>query len=260
VFSKIVKNKDDSRPLYVLVYNQLLDKIESGELSEGSALPSESKLSQLMGISRSTLRQALLILEEDGLITKLQGSGTYISKNIKRIGLGLENLVSIPEMLGGGDIEVRQLTLNLEYPDNIVKNILKLREHELLVVLERVYARGDDLLAYAITFIPNTRLLIPVTLNSAQSILDYTHNELIEGSDMAISKINATVAGGFLAECLDLDQGEVLLLLEDCLINSNGLPIALTKLYFRTDMINFTINRRKYYRREMSYEEDTIGR
>jgi GntR family transcriptional regulator len=259
VFSKIVKNKDDPRPLYVLVYNQLLDKIESGELAEGSMLPPESKLSQLLGVSRATLRQALLILKEDGFITNLQGSGTYISKNISRIGLGLENLVSIPEMLGGGEIEVRQLTLNLEHPDSVLKNVLKLEDHELLVVLERVYARDDDLLAYAITFIPNTRLLVPVTLNSAQSVLDYTHNELVEGSEMAVSKINATVTGGFIAECLDLDKGEVLLLLEDCLIDSEGLPLALTKLYFRTDMVNFTINRRKHYRRGQGHEEDPAG-
>lgn len=69
-----------SAPLYLQIAESLLDRIESGELAPGDRLPAERELSELLGVNRMTLRQALEKLEFQGLITRRQGDGTFIAE------------------------------------------------------------------------------------------------------------------------------------------------------------------------------------
>lgn len=73
-------NRDKlSTPVYVQIAENLLDQIESGELSPGDRLPPERELSKKLGVSRLTLRRALQKLEQQGLLTRRQGAGTFVS-------------------------------------------------------------------------------------------------------------------------------------------------------------------------------------
>jgi GntR family transcriptional regulator len=66
-------------PLYYQIAASLRDQIESGKLVPGSRLPPERELSELLGVNRMTLRQALQVLEGQGLLIRRQGDGTYVS-------------------------------------------------------------------------------------------------------------------------------------------------------------------------------------
>ncbi len=66
-------------PLYNQIAESLLDQIESGKLVPGSRLPPERELSELLGVNRMTLRQALQVLEAQGLLIRRQGDGTYVA-------------------------------------------------------------------------------------------------------------------------------------------------------------------------------------
>lgn len=66
-------------PLYLQIAESLLDRIEAGELSPGDRLPSERELSQTLGVTRTTLRQALQLLENQKLLVRNQGVGTFIA-------------------------------------------------------------------------------------------------------------------------------------------------------------------------------------
>lgn len=62
------------------LYEQVLQRIVSGEYSEGTKLPSENQLSEAFGVSRAIVREALFRLQVDGLIVARQGSGTYVQR------------------------------------------------------------------------------------------------------------------------------------------------------------------------------------
>ena len=66
-------------PAYIEVYNSLYSDITNNVYLEGEQLPGENALSEKYGVSRNTLRQALAILCEDGLVIKSQGKGTVIA-------------------------------------------------------------------------------------------------------------------------------------------------------------------------------------
>lgn len=61
-----------------LIYGQILERILSGALKEGDKLPSESEICRSSQVSRPTVREALMRLHADGLVTTRQGSGTYV--------------------------------------------------------------------------------------------------------------------------------------------------------------------------------------
>ena len=67
------------QPKYLRIHNDLRDRITSGQWPPGSPLPAQHELADQFGVSIMTLRQALQLLTDDGLIETRHGSGTYVA-------------------------------------------------------------------------------------------------------------------------------------------------------------------------------------
>ncbi len=65
---------------YMMLMEQIKSDIINSKYPPGSQLETEDKLSERYNVSRQTVRRAIGILEQDGLIIRKQGSGTYVSK------------------------------------------------------------------------------------------------------------------------------------------------------------------------------------
>ena len=66
------------RPLYARVADALMAEITTGQRQVGSLLPTEHELCALLGVSRATVRQAMLLLKDQGLVSSSQGVGTRV--------------------------------------------------------------------------------------------------------------------------------------------------------------------------------------
>ena len=73
-------SQDNNIPLYFQLENLIKRCISSGLVKPGDTLPSEAELCRSFGISRSTVRQAIGELEEEGLVIRHQGKGTFIAE------------------------------------------------------------------------------------------------------------------------------------------------------------------------------------
>jgi len=71
---------DSDIPLYTQIVSIVKRNLSAGTLSAGELLPSESELCRAYGISRSTVRQAIGILEAEGLVVRRQGRGTFVAE------------------------------------------------------------------------------------------------------------------------------------------------------------------------------------
>jgi GntR family transcriptional repressor for pyruvate dehydrogenase complex len=78
----ILRNKDDVTHLLILRFQQLLS---DGVLSPGTKRPSERELAANFGVARSSLRQALKVLEIMGVITQKVGDGSYLNKDASSV-------------------------------------------------------------------------------------------------------------------------------------------------------------------------------
>jgi GntR family transcriptional regulator len=69
----------DRQPKYLRIYTELRDRITGGQWPAGAALPSQRELADEFGVSMMTLRQALQLLADEGLVGTRHGLGTYVT-------------------------------------------------------------------------------------------------------------------------------------------------------------------------------------
>lgn len=62
------------------IVDQIRAMIEQGELAIGDRLPAERRLAEMFSVSRTTVREAIKIMAESGVIESRQGSGTFVSE------------------------------------------------------------------------------------------------------------------------------------------------------------------------------------
>lgn len=73
-----------TRRLYVQIADQIRSLIDSGEAAPGSRLPPERDLARRLGVSRPSLREAIIALEVEGLLEVRVGSGIYVAPPRRR--------------------------------------------------------------------------------------------------------------------------------------------------------------------------------
>ena len=68
--------------LYRILENKICERIFRGEYADGENLPPERTLAESLGVSRVTVRKALALLEADGIIQRVQGSGNRVALSV----------------------------------------------------------------------------------------------------------------------------------------------------------------------------------
>ena len=66
-------------PLWRQLADLLREQIEAGKLPRGRVIPSETSLMQDHGLARGTVRKAIDLLADEGLVTRIQGRGTFVN-------------------------------------------------------------------------------------------------------------------------------------------------------------------------------------
>ena len=155
---------------YQKLYSGIYDEIENGQYKGGDKLPSENLLAERYGISRQTVRQALKRLENEGVICKVHGSGSYVSeialpsKKTKRIAVITTYISSyiFPSILRGIDeiVNSQSYTLTLMVTNNSIA-----KEREILQKLSADMVDGI-LVEGTKTALPNPNLSFYEKLSS----------------------------------------------------------------------------------------------
>lgn len=76
----LLVRKKSPQPIYLQLFYEFKSKIDRGEWSFGSQIPSLEQLMAAYGVSRMTIRQALQLLEDEDYINRQQGRGTFVRK------------------------------------------------------------------------------------------------------------------------------------------------------------------------------------
>ncbi|MDQ0770234.1 DNA-binding GntR family transcriptional regulator [Pseudarthrobacter defluvii] len=83
----------------VAVYSRIAEVIRNGLLTPSSMIPTETELGADMKVSRTVVREALMLLEEDGLIRAGRGTRRFVSDSLPRT--GIERIRPFEEVLAG---------------------------------------------------------------------------------------------------------------------------------------------------------------
>jgi GntR family transcriptional regulator len=131
-------NPNSSTPLYIQIKDLLHSQIQSGQFAVGDRLPSERELSEIYNVSRMTARQALQLLQQDGLTQRQVGKGTYVAR--PQIDQELRELTSFTQDMTGRGLspQNRVLKAELQPADPEVAGHLQTHSGEPTVVLQRI--------------------------------------------------------------------------------------------------------------------------
>lgn len=143
--------KTDQRHLYVQVIERLKQDIESGIFKENERFPSEFDLARTLGVSRATLREALRVLEEEKVIVRKHGVGTFVNSK-PLFSSGIEQLSSVSSMIR--DVGMEPGTIFMDVSENAMCDDMMKKfncsEEERLVTIKRVRTADDDPVVYCI--------------------------------------------------------------------------------------------------------------
>jgi GntR family transcriptional regulator len=144
-------------PLSVLARDEILRMLENKEYLPGDMLPSLEEFCKKIGVSRTTLREALKMLEKDGVVTLKQGVGTYVSKGWVFLKDSLNTLRSSSEMLRsfGFEKESNSKVINQEIVvSEFLSKKLNITAGEGIFKLERIRYAKQHPVIYSIDFLP----------------------------------------------------------------------------------------------------------
>ena len=238
----------DRRPLSAQVRDQLETAIRERALPPGAQLPGEHELAQQSSIGRSTVREALRLLEQDGLIDVRHGRGRFVSALATlRAERPVTEFESVTEMLGGLGYQVRNRVLQVDETSATAEqaHALGLEDGSAVVRLERIRLHNDEPLIYSLNFIDRT--LIPGTVEDhdwSGSVI-----ELLAGLGFAVvssaASINAVLLpDSALAELSEHVHLPWLCITETC-VSDRGQPVLHALDYHRSDIFTFHVLRQR---------------
>lgn len=234
--------RTDTLPTYLGVYNSLYTDIMNEVYPPDTYLPGETALSEKYGVSRNTLRQALAILNEDGLIIKSQGKGTMVAhRSQSAADTPITNLMLSPKKCS---VTETVLSYNYGSPTDIARNKLELSENDIVLACNCVYKSGQTVLGYTFTQIAAVYFR-DLGLNTAdQESIKTTVMEMV--FHYAV-KENLTVkliyANDMEVEFLEVATGTPLILIESIYYNKADRPFARYKFYILPEYYHLEFTR-----------------
>ena len=233
------------RPLYQSTTHALAEILR--QATPGSALPSEPRLARQLGVSRSTLREAMRPFEQRGLVTRRQGVGTFVSSPPRVIEAGLEQLESIQRLAArqGLRTSMGELRVLRRPPNQAEIEEGSWPDSGQVLQIERVILSEGRPVAFLVDCVPQA-LLPGDSLGEGfrGSVLDLFLERGRPRLDYSRTDITAVGAPPDIAHRLRLQSGEVLLSLRASLYDLQGGVVDRSHSYFLPDPFRFHVVRR----------------
>jgi len=238
--------RQDRRPLPVQLREEILAIIEHEGLLPGDRLPTEAAIASRFGVGRTTAREALKLLEQDGVVDVRHGSGRFVSQ-VATLERPITRLESVTEMMRalGYSVTNHVVSVALRRADATESASLGLREEDTVVELERVRLHGDEPLIYSVDVIPS------VLIRQQVDRVDWSGSllELLEANGARVTSAMAQLRVELLPEAGQRAIGrrtrEPWILLVQRNIDEGGNSVILSHDYHRFDTFSFNVFRQR---------------
>lgn len=229
-------------PRHKQISEWLRDQIEQKEFDIDEKLPSENQLCEKFGVSRVTIRKALQTLENEGLIYRSQGLGSFVCDDRTR--QSFIQLTDFEEDMNRAGLRPssKVIQLTTEEATDQIAGVLNIDLESTVVRLERLRLGDDQPIAYDKTWLP----MFYGQLIEGYNLEDETIYDILEKDfDIPVEKghfrIGAENASDDIAIPLDVDPGTALLLIDRLSLTVGDKPVYYQKRYYRSDRIVYEL-------------------
>jgi DNA-binding GntR family transcriptional regulator len=237
----------EKKTLTEIAQQELRQAIARGTFRPGAQLPTESELCQMLGVSRTVVREALRVLEEDGLVARRHGVGTFVRdhpilKNLN-FNFGITEMIESAGMASG----TSYLEIRSESADQEIAEQLRVPVGTPLVTVERVRTADGRPVVYSLDTLPESllkRAEIDPGLFRTQSIYNILQASLGQVIEYGIARLLPVTGPDFVTEKLDLPQGALTLYIVQTDYSPDDEPLVYSREYHLPDAFDFIIWRR----------------
>lgn len=229
-------------PLYTQIRELLRERILRGIYKSHAQMPSENDMVRTFGVSRITVRQALTDLQREGLIFKIHGKGTFVSK--PKATQDLRRLEGFGEAMSGAGHETfsRVLGHRVMRAGKVIADHLRLAERDEVTEIKRVRFLDREPISLDVTY-------LPVAIGERLVREDLPHRDifLILENDYGYPLGNANLciesvlADGEVAAALKIEEGSPILRIERLTFTADGTPLDFEFLYYRGDAFQYRL-------------------
>lgn len=239
--------KAEQKTLTEVTQQELRQAITNGTYRLGSQLPTEAELCEMLGVSRTVVREALRVLEDDGLVVRRHGVGTFVRN--RPILKNLNFNFGITEMIesAGSKAGTSHLAIKKETADQEKAEQLRVPEGTPLITVERVRTADGRPVVYSLdtlteSFIQHTGIDPQALLTeSIYNILQASSGNVIE---YGVARLLPITAPSYVTEKLQLPPNAITLYILQTDYNSMDEPLVYSCEYHLPDAFDFLVWRR----------------
>lgn len=238
--------KPRSVPLRYQIKDFIIDLLRRENYRPGDKIPTESELTDMLDISRSTLREGLHLLEEERVIRAKHGSGRYLLSLPEDLEFEITRLQSVTEMLAAFGIQVstKVLGVNQIIADPEIAWQLQIKENQPVVAIERVRYAHNKPVIYSIDMIPEELLGDKwQTEKFSGSLLQILEENFQIFLDYSVTTIRAVTSNDLIPTEIEIDPNVPWIVLIQTNFTNLGRPIIYSKDYHRGDAVSFKVKR-----------------
>jgi GntR family transcriptional regulator len=210
-------------------------------------IPAETELAADLGVSRTTIRDALSRLENEGVVYRKQGAGTFVNEAGLQIKSRLDEIWSYQEMLAAHDYlpSTRILEVSTQSAPADIAADLNMAEGEDLIVVRKLFLADNQPVILAYNYVPASLLVQPCQPEDfLEPIYSYLWKNGRSHFSYYLSEIVPMIADEKLAQTLHIQPQTPLFSLQEIGYNDDNQPILKSTSCFRDDLIRFRLIRR----------------
>jgi len=263
LISKKIKPVKLQQPLPIIVRDKIVELIQQDKVfPPGSQLPNEAELAEILGVGRGTLREALRLLEQQGLIIRRPGIGTIVRKEHLLVRNPLETNFSVTELIKSTNSTpgIQEVKIKIIKSDSIISDKLEVEIGSPMVFKEAVRTANGRPVVYTINIFPTSILMkkertyreLDQYLEELckaeeywESLYEALEKEYGCSVDYGIAKIIPTVATPELSKKLNVNIGSPMLLIEQVNYDVNDRALMYNQHYWIEGVVEFTIFRKR---------------
>ena len=232
-------------PLYLQMRELVRSKIEAGEYPPLTALPSECELAESYGITRQTVRSAIDILVQEGLLRRVPGKGVYVL--CRKMERDLDELQGFTQTMLDKHLKpsIKVVSRAMRPAGEHYSLMFGIQPEDDIYYIKRLCYANSEPISLEEIYIP--RYLVPkiegidLSIFSVYEVYDF-YNIRLERARQTLDLVQLDLSD---ARMLEIEPETPVMLFEATTYDDQGRVVEFNRNYARGDKCNFSVHFKK---------------